>query len=187
MPHRNQDSQGLKGLSPRQEYARRREERERHAAALARRERLVGRARLLVALAAVVVAVLAFGAHSLSGWWLLVPVAVFSALLFLHEQVTRAWHRARRAVAFYQGGLDRLDDNWRGRGQSGARFLDESHPYAADLDIFGPGSLFELLCTARTRTGEDTLAAWLKAPAKPAEVRARQEAVAELRLQLDLR
>src|SRR5262249_9844428 len=108
-------------------------------------------------------------------------------LLLLHERVTRAWHRARRAAAFYQSGLDRLDNNWRGRGQAGGRFLDESHPYAADLDVFGTGSLFELLCTARPRTGEDTPAAWLKAPARPAEVRARQESVAELRPQLDLR
>src|SRR5256885_1876886 len=74
-----------------------------------------------------------------------------------------------------------------GRGQQGTRFLDEKHPYGADLDLFGRGSLFELLCTARTRTGEDTLAAWLLGPADAAEVRARQEAVAELRPQLDLR
>src|SRR5262249_47574053 len=74
-----------------------------------------------------------------------------------------------------------------GRGNPGARFLDPTHPCAADLDLFGPGSLFELLCTARTRTGEDTLASWLLAPATPAEVRARQDAVAELRPQLDLR
>src|SRR5262249_27868967 len=67
------------------------------------------------------------------------------------------------------------------------RFQDENHPYAADIDLFGTGSLFELLCTARTRTGENTLAGWLLKGAAPAEVRARQEAVAELRSMLDLR
>ena len=35
--------------------------------------------------------------------------------------------------------------------------------------------------------GEEALAAWLRTPADPAEVAARQEAVAELRLALDLR
>src|SRR5262249_39127102 len=58
---------------------------------------------------------------------------------------------------------------------------------AADLDLFGTGCLFELLCTACTRTGEDTLAAWLLSPASAEEVRQRQAAVAELRPRLDLR
>ena len=31
-------------------------------------------------------------------------------------------------------------------GRTGARFLDPHHPYADDLDLFGHGSLFELLC-----------------------------------------
>src|SRR5207244_5906150 len=47
--------------------------------------------------------------------------------------------------------------------------------------------LFERLTACRTRVGEDTLAAWLLAPATPAEVKARQEAVADLKPQLDLR
>jgi hypothetical protein len=44
-----------------------------------------------------------------------------------------------------------------------------------------------LLCTARTRIGEDRLAQWLKFPAEPAGVRARNQAVDELRGGLDLR
>jgi hypothetical protein len=179
-----------KGAGPRtphQEYAERRAERQRRAVLLEWRERAIAYARIAVFLAALVLGGLSFGAHALSGWWLALPVVVFSALLVLHEKVTRALHRARRAVAFYDAGLARLEDAWRGQGQAGTRFLDENHPYAADLDLFGPGSLFELLCTARTRTGEDTLAAWLKAPAGPEEVRARQAAVAELRPVLDLR
>src|SRR5262249_762809 len=65
--------------------------------------------------------------------------------------------------------------------------MDESHPYAADLDIFGKGSLFELLCTARTQSGEEILSSWLKAPAGCTEIRARQEALEELRNRFDLR
>jgi hypothetical protein len=175
------------GVSPRQEYTRRREARRQEAARLARRERLVGNARIACFLLGVLTAWLAFGSQVLSAWWLLLPVAGFSVLLFFHEQVTRAWYRARRAVAFYEAGLARLDHDWKGRGQPGLRFRDEHHPYAADFDLFGEGSLFELLCTARTQTGEDTLAAWLLAAAAPDEVRARQAAVAELRPQLDLR
>jgi hypothetical protein len=174
-------------VTPRDEYVRRLEDRRRRTAELAWRERLVGNARIGVFLLIVAVACLAFGTPVLSAWWLLLPLAGFLALLFLHERVTRAWYRAGRAVAFYRLGLTRVDNQWMGRGRPGTRFLDEAHPYAADLDLFGSASLFELLCTARTRTGEDTLASWLRGTAGADEIRARQTAVAELKPMLDLR
>ena len=61
------------------------------------------------------------------------------------------------------------------------------HPYAKDLDLFGRGSLYQLLCTARTRMGQDTLAAWLRESTDTATILARQAAVEELRGTLDLR
>jgi hypothetical protein len=115
------------------------------------------------------------------------PVAAFGALLFAHARVIPARQRADRAVQYYERGLARMQDRWAGQGASGERFADPAHPYSGDLDLFGRGSLFELMCTARTRAGEDTLAAWLCTPAPPPEVGARQAAVAELRPRLDLR
>ena len=173
--------------SPRAEYQRRLEDRRVRAARLARRERLIGNGRVVVFLLGLGMIYPAMGMHLFFAWWLMAPVVVFSVLLFLHEQVTRDWRRAGQAAAYYRDGLARLDGAWKGRGRPGARFLDEKHPYAADLDLFGPGSLFELLCTARTRTGEETLAGWLLAPAAAEEIRQRQAAVAELRPLLDLR
>jgi len=173
--------------SPRAEYERRLEDRRVRAARLAWRERLIGNGRVVVFLLGLGMIYPALGMHLFSAWWLLAPVVVFSVLLFLHEQVTRDWRRAGQSAAYYRDGLARLDGAWKGCGRPGARFLDEKHPYAADLDLFGPGSLFELLCTARTRTGEETLAGWLLAPAAAEEIRQRQEAVAELRPLLDLR
>ena len=105
----------------------------------------------------------------------------------VQDRITQARRRSERAAALYDQGLDRLDDRWAGRGATGERFLDAAHPYAEDLDLFGHGSLFELLSMARTRVGEETLAHWLLSPAAPDVVRARQAAVAELRPQLDLR
>jgi hypothetical protein len=176
----------LTAPDPYSEYSRRLEDRARTRKQLDLRERLVGNARLAIFFVAVAIAFLGFGQHVLSPWWLILPVALFVWLLFVHGRVIRARYRASRAVSFYERGLARLDEDWKGKGQPGLRYKDEHHAYAADLDLFGTGSLFELLCTARTRTGEDTLAAWLLGPAGPGEVRARQAAVAELRDQLDL-
>ena len=112
---------------------------------------------------------------------------LFVALVVVHEPLRRRSGRAGRAMDFYAKGLARMDDRWAGTGVSGLGFLDLNHPYSADLDLFGAGSLFERLCTARTRAGEDALASWLLAPALSETLSQRHEAVNELRPKLDLR
>jgi hypothetical protein len=175
------------GYDPRRDYDLRRQDRQRTAERYRRREWIVGNARIIVFLAGLAIGYFVLWARTLSAFWLVPAVGLFVGLLILYESVKRAWNRARRAVAFYEAGLARLADDWKGKGQPGLRYQDEGHAYAADIDLFGTGSLFELLCTARTRTGEDTLAGWLRAGAEPGEIRARQAAVEELRSQLDLR
>ncbi len=177
------------GGAPRAEYARRLEERRAAAAARRRIESILSNARILTFVAAGAIAWLAFGLHALSTGWLAAPATVFAALIVAHERVIRARRRFERAAEHYERGLARIDHLWAGRGETGQRFLDEDHIFAADLDLFGTGSLFERICTARTRAGEQTLADWLhaSAPPKPDEVRARQAAVEELRGRLDLR
>jgi hypothetical protein len=122
-----------------------------------------------------------------SAWILVLPVAAFVVAVRRHERVIGLRETAARAVAFYERGLARIDDRWQGLGSPGDRFLTDAHLYARDLDLFGRGSLFELLSVARTQAGEATLAGWLLAPAPPGEIVARQEAVAELADRLDLR
>jgi hypothetical protein len=95
--------------------------------------------------------------------------------------------RVRRITSFYELGVARLRHQWQGRGIGGEEYLPETHAYASDLDLFGAGSLYELLCTARTGVGRATLAKWLLNPAGSDEVKARQAAVAELRDQPGLR
>jgi hypothetical protein len=125
--------------------------------------------------------------YQLSPWWLLLPAAMFLGLVIRYDRVYRKWRRAVRAIRYYERGLDRLADRWHGKGHAGQRFLEEKSLYAQDLDIFGVGSLFERLCIARTRPGEETLARWLLGPAPPEEIRARQAAIGELQPRLDLR
>jgi hypothetical protein len=128
-----------------------------------------------------------FSPWRLSPWWLLVPGVGLVALALWHEQLRLNRLRAERAVKFYERGLARLEERWAGQGDTGERFLQPEHPYAADLDLFGTGSMFERLSSARTGMGEETLAGWLLAPATPAVIRERQAAVAELRHRLDQR
>ncbi len=147
----------------------------------------IGNIRLFLGLAAAVIAWQAFMSGALSPLWLGAPVALFVPLALWHERILRARTMARRAVQFYERGLARIDDRWAGTGEPGERFRDSAHPYSDDLDLFGKGSLFELLCQARTAGGEEKLASWLLAPAAPETIPDRQQAIHELRDFLDLR
>jgi hypothetical protein len=173
--------------APAAEYKRRLEARLATAAAERSRGAKAAYLRLAVAVVFVAAVWLVIGPQILAPWWLAAPVAVFIALAAWHARVDRRQRRAERAAAYFERALERLEDRWAGKGEAGHRFLDEHHPYAQDLDIFGEGSLFEMLCIARTRAGEATLANWLTGHATTDVIRARQHAVAELRSQLDLR
>ena len=124
----------------------------------------------------------------LAPWKTLVSLVVlFAAIAIGHGRLINARDRARSAVAFYQRGLARLRFEWPGAGDQGERFQPSQHLYSADLDLFGQGSLFELLATCRTEGGRTSLARWMLAPAAPDEILARQEAIRELAPDLDLR
>lgn len=155
-------------------------------AAEQRRERQLGYAKLIVAALSLVAALIFL--HTLHGLILLVvPAVIFAVLAVLQEKHIRGLRLLARGVTFFERGLARIEDRWAGTGDGGERFLDPVHPYARDLDLFGAGSLFELLSTARTRAGEETLAAWLLAAAPVDEVHARQQAVRELRSRVSFR
>ncbi len=174
-------------VDPRDEYRARRRDRAGEAARLARRDARIGNARLVVAAVAVLAGWLAFGADRLHPAWIALPAAAFFALVLAHDRIVRRRIRMERAAAWYEAGLERLDGRRAGDGEPGDRFLEEGHLYAMDLDLFGRGSLYERLATARTPAGEETLARWLLRPAPADVIRARQAAVEDLRGRIDLR
>ncbi|MBK5260374.1 MAG: DNA mismatch repair protein MutS [Thermoanaerobaculia bacterium] len=146
------------------------------------RERQISVARLAIIVAAIV-------AGAFSQLWLFIfGVAGFIALVVVHDRAIGRRKRAERSAAFYRDGLARLGDSWQGKGFAGDGFAEPHHPYAEDLDLFGRGSLFELLCRAVTTAGRTKLAKWLLDPAHAAKViESRQQAVAELKDDLKFR
>src|SRR5215472_5389517 len=172
---------------PRRVYEERLQERRTEIARREELHRRMGFGQLAVVVCACILVWFALSGGGISVLWVLGPAAIFGALVVIHENLLKTLERRRRAARYFEKGLGRLDGNWPGTGETGERHLDPAHPYAADLDLFGRGSLFELLSTARTRIGEDTLAQWLLHPAPPEVARERQEAVEELRARVDLR
>ncbi|HLT31722.1 MAG TPA: DNA mismatch repair protein MutS [Myxococcaceae bacterium] len=128
------------------------------------------------------------GHASRSGWWgVAAAVGVYAIAAFIHGRVHRAEAEGRIAVELNQRGLMRLDGRWRTLEATGARFQDPEHPCTPDLDVFGQGSLFQLINVTATTSGEETLARWLQAPADAETLSTRQGAVRELSSALGFR
>ena len=173
-------------MTPSAQYSRRLQEREAEVARLEVISARISNVRVGLAILFVAAAWWSTRPGSFDYWWLAALVLFIVAVMY-HSRVRRAHARADRAAAHYRAGIARIEDRWSGRGNSGTRFDDPHHVYAADLDLFGPGNLFELLSIARTRMGESALAAWLLSPAAVATIQERQKSSAELRERLDLR
>lgn len=155
------------------------------AHALARGERLAN--------ARLVCGALALGAWlgaGAGGWsphlaWL--AVAAFVPLVIAHGRAARRERAARLLLAHYarreavRAGEPSADP------APGAPAAPAEHPYARDLDLFGPHGLLGKVALGVTGAGDHTLAAWLLAGAAPEECVARQEAVRALSDGLDLR
>ena len=69
----------------------------------------------------------------------------------------------------------------------GSVFMDEQHNYSSDLDIFGEKSLFQFINRAETWFGRNRLGSFLKGSKDRQDIISRQEAVAELKDQLEFR
>ncbi len=157
---------------------------------LRRADRLFIGAKVSVGIFAVGLAVWLAKYHATQISYLLVPLLLIGLLFVLHERTLASLRSNTSLRGFYERGMARLEDRWftlpAGVPQSpsaeetGEQYLSKAHPYARDLDIFGPGSVYHLLCTARTRIGRDTIASWLLTAAPVEEVKQRQQAVKEL-------
>lgn len=146
--------------------------------------------RLLASAAFIGVLIWAYGFGG-DYWALALPLLGFAYLVARHARIARLKRRATDGLAYADHALSRFTTQWIGQGPLD-NHASEQHPYAADLDLFGPGSLFDLLCTAATQGGQQQLAEWLLSPATAEVATDRQQAAqwlaprAELREQMAL-
>jgi hypothetical protein len=168
-------------VSPTEQYSRFLAERETRLAHFDVLDARIGSIRLGLGASFLIMAWLCFGPQAVARGWLCVPIVGFIAVLFYHQRIRGLRTQAQRAVQYYRAGLERINDQWSGKGNPGTRFLTQHHVYGDDLDLFGTDSLYELLCAARTQMGENILARWLLAPADIDAIRDRHASVADLR------
>ncbi|HXX66459.1 MAG TPA: MutS family DNA mismatch repair protein [Polyangiaceae bacterium] len=160
-------------------------EQDRVVAALEARSRLLGAARLGIAAAAL--ALLGGLVWARPGAWAAETLAglgvLFAALVVVHARTEEASRRALATRRFHARGLARMSHDWPALAPADDRFRSTDHPFTGDLDIFGAGSIMQLVDATETRFGQERLAALLALRSVnvwPGEVIERAQAAREL-------
>ncbi len=128
---------------------------------LNKKNRINSFVRLLTFLVFVYAIYLGWGQGLLIGLTLLI-----FAFLFIKLVNRQSYLREKLKIekAFRQNATDELEilhGNWRGR-EDGREFIHRDHPFAADLNVFGPYSLFQYLNRAKTQLSKERIAGWLQ-------------------------
>lgn len=135
---------------------------------------------VLLAVLTVVVLYRSFITKKTPYWSAIFPLAAVALALRRTQHYRSEVLKLVTLGEYYDKGIARLKRDWDSLDE-GKDFIDSAHIYSTDLDLFGRGSLFQLLCSARTHLGRETLASWMKSPASKEEVLARRDAIFELR------
>lgn len=157
------------------------------AARLRRRADIVSWLRLAVFAATLAAVIALWGAGTWMAVSALTGIALFLLLVKAHDHLLRRKAAQETTIGFAEARLRVLDGDL-SRQPRGERYIDPTHRYTFDLDIFGRGSLYSMLDSTATPIGGAILAEWLQSPLTDAgSITARQQAVAELSSMDDLR
>ena len=108
-------------------------------------------------------------------------IVTFTALVIWHQGLKTKLNYIQVLYQIYDQALKRLDGEWKTFSDAGEDFKDSAHPYSEDLDLFGLGSLFQWINTARTFGGREKLKKWLaEPPTKMETIQKKQDAINEL-------
>ena len=125
--------------------------------------------------------------HFLSVLALIISLTGFVTLVAFSSRAKARTLRFADLVAINEEGILRVGREWSALEHRAWITVPTSHPYAADLDVFGSASLVQLFPALSAAPGRTTLTSWLLAPASAAELKPRQQAVAELKERVDWR
>jgi hypothetical protein len=114
-------------------------------------------------------------------------LVAFLALVFYHDSIQRRRDRLLQLTEVNQQQFARTRRQWERIPRIKVEVPEQHLAVARDLDLVGRASLFQLLNLAHTPRGIEMLRDWILEPAAPEVVINRQQSVAELAPEFDLR
>jgi hypothetical protein len=138
-----------------------------------------------------IIALTAWWAWDSGAAWLLfvvgLEIALVAWLIARHTVLRHQRDRARRMIDVNTRALARYRMAWHDLPEAPLHDITREHPYAWDLNVVGEASLLRRIGSPVTHGGRDLLIARLTSTGPVLDVDARQEAIAELAGQIDLR
>ncbi|HEY5691245.1 MAG TPA: hypothetical protein VIS49_07310 [Cyclobacteriaceae bacterium] len=114
-------------------------------------------------------------------------IVIFLMLVSKHGKLQKQYDLHQKLQQLNELELQALDHHYTSFGD-GLRYADPHHSYSYDLDLFGPGSLFQYLNRCGTIIGEDELAKNLNGSQISKEsILERQKAINELATKVEFR
>lgn len=117
---------------------------------------------------------------------LFLTITVFSALVNLHNKIRRRVQLLQEKAAINKEELARLKFDFDGL-DDGSQFIDSTHTYSQDLDLFGRHSLYQFIHRRGTDLGATQLVAFLSTPSSIEAAQKRQISLKELSENVDWR
>lgn len=114
------------------------------------------------------------------GFGLIIPIVLFMVIVNRQSKLERQLIFNRNLLWVVENELQNLQNGSNGY-DNGSKYVDGSHTFASDLDVFGDNSLYKLINRISTLKGMDLLADWFSNPYNLEVVEGRQAAVKELK------
>lgn len=114
-------------------------------------------------------------------WAAGVAFLVFLSIAAVHANIENYLDRTKLRLRGMRHSVSRCLRDWGDLPESNVKPPASFASVATDLDLFGNESLYQLVGTAHTPLGIETLTDWIANPAEAEEVARRQAAVAELK------
>lgn len=170
-------------MSAKRDYVKKKDKYRKELDKLNNKINLYGNLRLIIILVGLGITIWLYTSksYSLSINSLVITLVLFISLVIVHQKYIEKRPRLKALIKINEDGLKRLKGEWKNFIETGEEFIDESHNFSWDLDIFGKNSLFQWTNHTNTPIGKKKLRdAYINPDKNINKIKERQEAVSEL-------
>lgn len=109
-------------------------------------------------------------------------LAVLVCTVIYHNKLINKKIKVERFLEINEKGIKRINGEFRTIEDDGSEYINDSHPFSSDIDIFGKSSLFQLINDTLTKGGREKLVSNLSLKKLPTKevIEKKQEAIKEL-------
>lgn len=144
----------------------------------------IGWSRLLIVVLMIAVGYILYNQGNipfLIGWEVLLLVVLVCTVIY-HNKLINKRIKVERFLEINEKGVKRISGEFRTIEDDGSEYINDSHPFSSDIDIFGKSSLFQLINDTLTKGGREKLVSNLSLKKLPTKeiIEKKQEAIKEL-------